>query len=271
MGVSRTIGVIAVSYFNYTELKRLIASMLMQKNQAWTLVVVDNSLDSEENMMTRALENLDPRIRVLTSSENLGFMPAAIASLPMVEGATWTIICNSDVEFVDSETFSRILETETPDIAVLAPQITDWFTGASLNPFLEQRPDALWLFFRLLGTSQRYLHYVMTILHSWVLKLKKFQRLSSADSPRSIYAAHGSCLILASDFANSLTGIEFQRLYGEELTIANHAQRSGRAVFYDPRLTTIHYSHASTNSLAVEEVRKLQFTALKTYSRDRKS
>ena len=268
---SGSIGVIAVSYFNSTELKRLIASMQMQKNQDWTLVIVDNSVDFAENRKTRALRHLDPRIQISTPAENLGYMPAAIASLPLVEDATWTIICNSDIEFADSDTFSRVLSTEIAEVAVLAPQITDSFTVASLNPFLEQKPNRLWVFFRLLGTSQRSLYSAMKILHSWVLKLKKFPRSSPADSPRRIYAAHGSCFILASDFAKTLTGVQFQQLYGEELTMASHARRTGRAVFYDPRLTAIHYSHASTASLAVEKVRKLQFTALKTYSRDRKN
>lgn len=271
MEASGSIGVIAVSYFNSSELKRLITSMQMQESRAWSLVIVDNSVDAEENRRIQSLRLLDSRIQISTQLENLGYMPAAIASLPLIEDATWTIICNSDVEFDKPDTFSRVLNTRSSEIAVIAPQVTDWFTGANLNPFLERRPTGLWVLLRLVGSSHILLYKMMILFHSWALKLRKVSNTRKKSHTRRVYAAHGSCFILEASFAQSLTKVRFQRLYGEELTVATYAQKTRRAVVYGPQLTAIHYSHASTGSLAVAQIRELQFSALKTYSRDRNS
>jgi GT2 family glycosyltransferase len=265
MPSSCLLAIIAVSYFNSSDLDRLISSLQSQEIEDWILLIADNSSDELENHKIISLESRDDRIRTVRSSTNLGYMPAAIGASAMLPKSDWTLICNSDVELGDARVFSKILGTEKEGLAVLAPGITDQHSGADLNPFLERPPSGLWLYLRLAGTSNRLLFYLMKKIHSFRLRLKRRAPKTTTQSPRKIYAPHGSFFIMPSGFARELMGSEFQMLYGEEFTMARKAHNAGLRILYQPEIRVIHHSHASTGSLKGSQARKFQLEALKTH------
>lgn len=269
MAVSSPIAVIAVSYFNSTELERLILSLRKQNFEAWSLMIVDNSLDDIEREKVELLAATDPRIQVTAPSANLGYLPSALNALSLVQDSEWTLVCNSDLEFSDPNAFSRISQIKSEKIAVVAPRVVDQQSGVNLNPFLKRAPSRLWLYSRLIGTSSSATFTIMTKFNHWRLRSAKFSATTGDESPKKIFAAHGSCFVMSSFFARTLVGNQFQFLYGEELTLAQAAREVGMSIVYDPRVAVIHHSHASTSALRRSFIRKLQSSALETYLRVR--
>lgn len=271
MRTTCSIAVVAVSYFNFYDLERLIGSLKVQTNPSWRLLIVDNSLDAEENQRVMLLKTADSRIQVTTPAENLGYMPSALIATALLPDSDWVVICNSDIELSDPEAFSKISSLKNREIAVVAPKITDQLTGANLNPFLEQAPSQTWTYLRLIGTSNQLAYKAMKKIHQRRLLSRAAAPKIPHDTPRRVFAAHGSLFIMASSFAQSLVNVRFQSLYGEELTLAGKAREAKKIIMYEPEITAIHHSHSATGSLQESNVRKLQYKALNTYRKSSKS
>ena len=262
-----SIAVIAVSYYNSVEVKRLIESLKNQVIQDWHLLIIDNSTDRGENERISSLQGWDSRIRVISPPENLGYMPAAIAGYSCLPESEWTIICNSDIELALPDIFSKILEIDSSKFAVVAPKISDAQTGSNLNPFLEQAPSLIWTLLRLMATSHLALYKLMQKFHHLRLNTVNLSKRAIDENSKHIFAAHGSCFIMASRFAKDLTGVGFQLLYGEEFRVASAARRAGEIILYEPTIEIVHYSHAATRSLDGKAVMRMQFEALKSHLR----
>jgi GT2 family glycosyltransferase len=260
------IGVIAVSYFNSSDLERLVVSLQKQEVGNWNLVIVDNSMDEDEHHKIGALASTDGRVRTFFSTQNTGYMPSALVAVSLLPESRWTVICNSDVEFSDPDAFSILLDLEDSNIAVVAPRITDHPSNAELNPFLVRRPGKIWLYLRLAALSNGFLYKLMKHVHR-IRSRPDDAKTDRSSLFREIYAAHGSCLILHPDFVPRLKEISFEALYGEELLIALEAKETGRKILYTPSISVVHYSHSSTGSLSERRVRGLQLAALKAITK----
>jgi len=261
---------LAVSYFNSGELPRLIQSLIGQDDARWRLLIVDNSCDSSEQSRLTNLAEIDPRIRVLISDRNYGFFPGALTHANQVENSQWVAICNSDTELSCKDFVSRLSLVGEESSAVIAPSIKESEPGLDLNPFLLRPPSQLWILLRLAGTSHSTLFRLMQKIRDARTK-QKAAMVDRQSGSLDIFASHGSFMVLRADFFSTLRPKHFQKLYGEELTIAMLVRYAKGKITYFPSLAVRHYAHASTSSVNLDLKARLQHKALRSFARTYRS
>ena len=165
---------------------------------------------------------------------------------------SWLVVSNTDVTF-DPGALRELGEAREGE--VLAPDVV-LPDGRPQNPFLERRYSAL-----------RAYGYVWLTRFGWAFGLlarsaplrrrirRWFPRRSATDhtgprTPRTIYAAHGSCIVLPRRFFERGGTLAFPTfMYGEEIHVAEQARRVGCPIRFTPELRVHHAEHSVTGSV----------------------
>ena len=238
--------VVAVSYFGSADLAALLAS-LRAGGGAWRLVAVDNAGDPAEHRAVIAALGGEPRAVVVDAQGNLGYLGGARLALGGLGGppAPWTVVTNTDVRFTPDFVTSV---AALPGDAVVAPAIVSDLSGSDQNPFLERRPSRhTVLRWRVQFATVPVARLVVALgrLGSSVRRLVR--RRTTSGVARTVYAPHGSCLVLpAAYFDRGGTLDHGAFLFGEEITVAERARALGLPVRYEPAVVVRHAEHRST-------------------------
>jgi GT2 family glycosyltransferase len=236
--------VIAINYFGAAWVEGLLRSLQEQRHQDWRLVLVDNSESEDQGSRLREICVEEERAEVLISSSNLGYLRAAEwARLSQPSEATWTAVCNTDLQ-LDDHRFVALLSDLRPDRAVLAPEITAVPSLRKQNPYMVARPSVRRMLFRRLMLS----HELSARLALAVATSRERAGQGASEATaRDIYAPHGSFMLFHRDFfsrGGSLRHGSF--LFGEEITIGERARQLGLRVGYEPSLRVLHEEHQAT-------------------------
>src|SRR6266516_980936 len=82
-----------------------------------SVMFVDNSERGDADTFSRQIHEANPQIRCLEAPRNLGYFGGAFYGLKQYLASSelpdWVIVCNVDIEFLDSRFFSTLRELES--------------------------------------------------------------------------------------------------------------------------------------------------------------
>ena len=208
------------------------------------------------------------RVSVVQPPDNLGYLGGARYGLSRYlkdrELPDWVLISNADMIIRDPDFFAHLSRLALPGVAAVAPHIRSLSSGHDQNPYMRHRPSALrmhiykWVYRSrvLLNLTEglaailRKLRTHFTRAAGWVGlsgRLTHGSNPPSMTESESIYAPHGSFLILSKEYFVRGGNLDFPYfLFGEEIYIAETIRRLGLGVVHHPELEVFHHEHRST-------------------------
>lgn len=244
-----------VQFGDAADLGKLVASLQDQTISEWRLVVANNQAERSSEV-----QGVIPHDASLIShSENLGYLNGAVRALRSCGVDGWAVISNTDVIFEPDfvEDFGALVaEGKAEGVGIIAPAIIDG-SGHDQNPFMTTRPSA-----RSMGRRAAMFRFVplarLVVLAATMRKQRAGKRPPRRKPAGAIYAAHGSCFIIAPELLQS-PAIDYpQFLFGEEIFLAEVAKTQGLSVLYAPQLRAAHAEHQSTGVWRTRQVLKWQ-------------
>lgn len=270
--------VLCVNYHNEQNTQDFIYDLLRQEfTSLLRIIVVDNNEGKNLDSRLSTLAEVDPRVRILHPTRNLGYFGAAnwglqkyLTNAPL---PNWIIVSNTDISFPGSDFFT-LLFSLYPNNAptVLAPSIESTLSRVDQNPQIRQRPSEIrwrlytWIF-RYYPTFT--LYYVMSLLkHILYGFLRKIIRFASNREnisqlhPQVIYAPHGSFILFHRSYFDAGGNLEQDTfIFAESIIIAETIRRLGLSIIYDPRLSVLHHEHAATGIFKSRKIARYQWEA----------
>jgi len=252
---AQTVLLICVKYGSDTETAQYLESLRkLQAQRNLQVLVVDNTVGNEFSEPPT-----ERNFTLVRAKENLGYFGGARGGLSLYlrEHALpdWVVVSNVDLVIADSQFLNKLAALGSRlDLGAVAPSIRSGLTGKDQNPYLRVRPSAAqmhaykWLFRSrfVLNTYElaaAAFHWARGISGKWRASAHGLRRRL----PESIYAPHGSFLILSKNYFARGGDLEFPGfLFGEEIYIAERMRKLGLEVVYDPSLEVLHDEHKST-------------------------
>ena len=249
--------VITVQYGNLDDTAALAESLgRLEGASSIELIVVDNApTESGRTRSVSIADTLPFPVRWLVPGTNLYYWGGAAFALDSIRaGGTpvqWVIICNNDITIPEPGFLSCLLALDPLTHAIVAPNILSVATGREQNPLLAEAPGALKrLKWRLYDLNYHVARALLRV-HAAIGRAKAGATTKTGEartaSERTIYAAHGACVILSSAFFESGGSLDTTvPLFAEELTLAEEARRLNLPIRYVPALTIRHAEHSTT-------------------------
>ena len=253
-----TVLLLCVKYGADKETEKYLESVRgLRGQQNLQVLVVDNMVDSSPARWL-ARHNC----ATIHAPENLGYFGGGRYGLshylrqnPLPD---WIIVSNVDLAIADPDFLLHLASlSRFPRLGAVAPRIRSALTGRDQNPFMRVRPSPIrmhvykWLFrsWLVLNTYE----LASAAVHKArgaVRRLTGIVVSRGASSRQTIYAPHGSFLILSKNYFARGGDLEFPEfLFGEEIYIAESMKNLGLEVLYEPSLEVLHNEHRSTNLL----------------------
>lgn len=258
----QTILVICVNYHNEDEAAHFVQKVLLQEGEFdLQTVIVDNNEGYSGESLLAELAQQERQLLLLQPRRNLGYFGGAAMGLekyltvsPLPE---WVIVSNTDISFQGNQVLASLTRHYEANIstipAIIAPSIISTATGANQNPFMYRRPSRLRMHFYkwVFGFYTSLVIYrLLSHIKGWLIsktKTNNFDLVSLAKhsiKPIRIYAPHGSFIIFNRRYFEGGGTLNYGAfLFGEEIFVAETAQRLGLRIVYDPRLRIIHSDH----------------------------
>lgn len=255
--------IVCVNYNSYKELNNYLISIdesvSIQEGVIHTdVVIADNSTDKEiidlNSFSHISVKEVD--------LDNLGYLGGAQAIINNIENISrykYVIVSNVDLVF-KKDTMSKLLDYDLfDDVAWVAPDIYSEKFQKRLNPNVLTRYKS-WKLRLLKMTYNRFAY----LLYEKLYYAKKNKTSSSPNnSDIDIYAGHGSCIILTSNFFKCYKQINYPIfLYGEELFFAELILRKGMRVRYVPDIKLITTGSVSTSKMPSKKFFKYNVEAI---------
>jgi len=261
--LAQTVLLICVKHGSETETALYLESLRKLRGQrTLQVLVVDNTIGAELPELPK-----ERNFTWLRAEENLGYFGGARRGLSLYlqehSLPDWVIVSNVDLVIVDLEFLHKLAALPSrSNLGAVAPSIRSALTGKDQNPYLRVRPSAArmhaykWLFqsrlvLNIYELAAAAFHWARSVPGKLRASSHKFRR----SLPESIYAPHGSFLILSKNYFARGGNLEFPGfLFGEEIYIAESMRRLGLGVWYDPSLEVLHDEHKSTKLYKSREI-----------------
>ncbi len=177
--------------------------------------------------------------------DNPGYFGGALKIINKSESTAfdYTIISNVDV-CLDHDFFVNLAKIKTdPSVGWIAPQIYSHEENRDRNPKIMARPSKK----RLSLLKIMYEFPILHLLYNKTLyRRKKLQRHNRG----TIYAGHGSFIILTKSFFKCYNNIEYPVfLFGEEIFLAELCMARKLSVMYAPEIKVFDSEHISTGTM----------------------
>jgi GT2 family glycosyltransferase len=251
---------ICVNYYDDAQTTRFVRQILSAAGSAELRIIVANNNGPEcEPVLTDEFAS-EAVVAVTNFGRNYGYYGAATLALQeyvrVHPWPDWIIVSNTDL-LIDSATLFEQFDFYQGEqrVGVIAPAIISSSTGADQNPFFVRRPSAFRMHAIKWALKTRPTTLALTVAfrvkrwikcHRWVLKPETV--FASESGARRIYAPHGSFIAFSKEYfdrGGTLLHVPF--LYGEEIMVAEAAQKLGLDVVFDPRFRIKHMEHSTTS------------------------
>lgn len=205
--------------------------------------IADNST-RRKPFALNGYEGLNVELRQLG---NEGYLPAAISILNEKDATAYDLVIISNVDVtLAPDFFTELLQAPAAKgTAWLAPSIWSTLEKKDMNPKLLHRYAA---------GKLRQLKLIFSLpplyaLYRWLSGRKKSAASQCADG-ESIYAGHGSFIILTREFFATVGKLHYPVfLFCEEIHLAELARNAALRVEYRPRIRVTDQEHASTGQM----------------------
>ena len=251
--------IVCVNYNSYTALSNYLDSVESSAQGVDGLhldvKIADNSSQKELFDLSQ-YEIIDVQIYEFN---NLGYFGGASAIINRIDNIIqyqYVIISNVDVLF-EKDTLAKLVEIDVPDdLAWVAQSTYSLQHNRDLNPSVLKRYSAMKL--RLLRyTYNKY-------LYKFYLKHFYSKKNANVIFPKmDIYASHGACIILTSNFFKKYHTLNYPLfLYGEELYLAELISKANLKVVYFPDIRIKDIGKVSTSKLPASAYLKHNIDAI---------
>ena len=199
------------------------------------VIVVDNASDDGSVEMVKADF---PRVELVELSDNGGFAKGNNAGIKIAKGR-YVMLLNSDTEFSDQTTFSKIIEyfDDLPEIGVITPKLILADGSIDLASHRgEPTPWASLTYFSKLEQFFPNVQFFSQYHQSW----KDFNQT------HEIEACSGAAMIVRAE-AIKKVGLLDEKffMYGEDLDWCRRFREAGYKVVYFPHCKIIHHKYKS--------------------------
>lgn len=271
--------IIAVCHNSYEATLNYLNSVyvaLREANVELDLFLVDNSLVIDYKMVSKIRDYNSPRFNVIyAESENLGYFPSAIAVIDLMNINTlaYQYLAISNVDIALAPNFFSELELISVDsnIGVFAPSISSEIKNVDRNPKICIRPSATKLKLNRLLFSNVGFYFLLRLGNNFRLKFTSWRKLigwhqskpANHFSNETIYAAHGSFVLLTNEFLKRVGNPDYPMfLFGEEIYIAESAKQHELSTIFIPSLKIFDSEHVSTSLMPSKLYREWNINAL---------
>lgn len=257
-----------INYKADNHIFKLIESVLnanKDENFDITIHVIDNSIKSknEEDEFRRSLQVNG--VSLHSSNENLGYFGCIPIAQRLMKNETFdcVIYCNPDLHL--DVNFLKELKVSMHFKGIIAPSIISMTEGFDQNPkYLSKLSRSKMIRLKLIYSNL--LTYVLFFSLARVKELlffiKKRSTQSNDNLNRIIYAPHGAMFIFTEESFFKCLEPYPCFLFGEEIYIAEEAEKAGVKVFYTPNVKVYDSRHASISSLGNNFRRKLYYQSI---------
>ena len=246
--------IITVNYKNTVVTKNFVHSLeKLDHSDTVELVIVDSASTPETKKSLQILQQQTAlEIRLIASEKNTyywGGVTLALRTLDIdfANGPSWIIACNNDILFKQKDFLTKLIALDPSKYPVIAPTIYSSATGKNLNPYMAKPIGTL----EKIYLSLFYINHISAYLIHRCRKLSKlFSRTflkSVTATSNKIYAPHGAFMIFSKHyFTNGGWIDENNKLYGEEITVAEIAKRNNLSIIFNSAIEVYHQVHSST-------------------------
>lgn len=200
-------------------------------------IVVDNaSSDGSAEMAESAF----PDVRLIRTSDNLGFGRGANLGMAAAEGRFFLLI-NSDTELLD-DSGAKLAQTlqARPEVGVIAPRIT--LEDGRLQASARRFPSL-----RLLLLSELWLHHLLPREEAGRVLLGQYW---GHGEEREVDWLVGACLMLRREVFEQTGGFDPSIfMYGEEVEWCHRIRERGWSILFSPVGQVRHLNHRSADIL----------------------
>ncbi|MFT4147285.1 MAG: glycosyltransferase [Micrococcaceae bacterium] len=247
------IRVIAVNYFTSGIVPEFVESFVKQDFEEWEIYIVDNSENTEELQKLSEL-TLDDRVTIIDSQKNRGFLGASAYCYNnfithKMEKKDLVVISNLDLQLGSSQELSKIIECNNTydNVGVFAPDIVSVKRNDHQNPMLNSRPSKRAMQLRKLMFHNTLTTQLVTTADIYSAPIRdKFKKDTTTLEERSIYAAHGSFMIITEAFFAKGGTLDYKIfLFDEEIFIAEQCRKLDLLVKFIPSVKIVHISNAT--------------------------
>jgi hypothetical protein len=269
--------IFAVCYNSYKEslvFLNSISTSIKNTNIELDLFYIDNS--SKVNLESIKLiksYNCEFKLNYI-KSENLGYFPSITSVINknaiILSKYDYTIVSNVDLA-VSNSFFSTLEDIPiVSDIGVYAPSIYSNALNADKNPKIHKRPSLLKLKLNNYLFSSSVTYLLLKFVNSTRVRFRQLLKYIPQESSNiekltfsRIYAAHGSLIIFTNAFLRKNTDFSYPIfLFGEEIYVAEEAEKYNLRVIYYPNLLVYDSEHVSTSTIKLKNYRDLNRKAL---------
>ena len=250
--------IITVNYKDSEPTEHLIKSIINCKiNRNIKMLIIDNE-SSESSFcsleLLREKTNLD--IEIIRSTKNTYYWGGINLGLNKFynneKDYEWIIACNNDIEFNDIYFFQKLKNLKESHYSIIAPKIISSLTNKDLNPFLAEPLSFIYDIYYNLYYLNFFTSKIVRRIGHLIKSLKKISKINDS-SNNQIYAPHGSCIIFNKLFFSNGGFLDTGfTMYGEEVSIAEIANKIKSFIYYVPSLSLIHNEHQSTRKSSLK-------------------
>lgn len=243
-----------INYNNSEEVLKY-AKLISEQNSSneVIMIITDNSNNLEEKQKLKdKINKIKLKTIILDSKINVGYLNGMFLGVKKYyelykEYPEWTILSNTDIEFVNIDFIKELLEKEyEKDYWCIAPSIFSSNTRSYQNPHYKERIKKSKIDRIIFLTKYQILFNIYGLLSYIKSKLRKKKKEKS----QKIYAAHGCFFLLKQDYFKMLKKIKYGAfLYSEEAFIAETIREQNKIIYYDDQLNIIHREHSTTKLL----------------------
>lgn len=251
--------IVCVNYNSYSELRQFLDSVEKSAENATDahveVIIADNSTLYEDVDVT-SFQTISVSQQKFDNLGYLGGASAVINNTQNISQYKYVIISNVDVLF-EGSTIKHLVDFNIGnDVAWVAPTIYSEKFQKDLNPNIINRYPKQKL--RLLKLTYNKWVYGFYCKYYYSRKHKDFSYPQC-----DIYAGHGSCIVLTSNFFSDYERIDYPIfLYGEELFIAELIRKPKKRVIYVPTIRIKTIGGVSTSKLPSKSFCKYNIEAI---------
>ena len=213
-----------------------------------TIPFLGNSLDLVIINNTSTIEIANRKsnfIHIINSNNNLGYFGGIKFGMEkfMIDDLDYIIICNNDVQILNSDFFS-ILEEKLNSYDIIAPSIKT-LNNIEQNPHLKKSLSK----FKKIYYKVYYLNFIIALLLNKILSIRKIsnKNVIRIQKEERIFSPHGAFIILNKSYFDKGGYIDTGYfLYGEESSLSAQANILGLSVGFVPDLLIQHWENIST-------------------------
>lgn len=241
------IAIFCVTFNSYDELDSYTASVeeavkATEGNVSVDMFITDNTYNSPK-VISGKYEHI--KTSVLPAHNNLGYFGGIKAFMDKTDISKYRYVIISNVDItLGKYALANLAKADfKEDVGWIAPQIYSFDEKRDRNPKITRRYERKKLELLRLFYKYPILNHIYTLT---AYRRKKFIQ----HAPGTIYAGHGSFIILTGEYFKRCGKISYPVfLFGEEIYLAEQCLANNLSVMYEPNIKIYDKEHTSTGKM----------------------